>query len=85
MVITVVLQAHWREREEEEGDFIFPYDLGRKRNFLMVFGYASSRELDGYWWPVVDECDQFTLTVCIALYILQCFNAINITLWYNKV
>ncbi|KAH8235045.1 hypothetical protein KR032_007984, partial [Drosophila birchii] len=39
--------------------FVYPYDLGWRRNYLEVFMPSG----DGYRWPVRAGCNQFTLTV----------------------
>ena len=56
----IVTKAEARERTEAEGPFIYPYNLGWFENFRLVFLKPLS---SGLWWPVVDGCDQFTLTV----------------------
>ena len=57
-------QADYRHREEEtDAPFVFPYNLGRWKNFRLVCHFRRRRELDGCWWPVIDGCDQYTLTV----------------------
>lgn len=44
---------------------MYPYDLGWKRNFGQVITWTGEPPHDGTWWPVVEECDQFTFTVRI--------------------
>lgn len=44
-------------------DFLYPYDLGCKRNIVEVLNFSCLPIGDGVSWPVVDGCDQFTLTV----------------------
>ncbi|XP_013391587.1 palmitoyltransferase ZDHHC6-like [Lingula anatina] len=57
-------KAYYRDRdEEEEGEFIYPYDLGRKKNFFQVFSWSGFPVSDGIWWEVREGCDQYTLTV----------------------
>uniref|UniRef100_A0A915KNP5 Uncharacterized protein n=1 Tax=Romanomermis culicivorax TaxID=13658 RepID=A0A915KNP5_ROMCU len=51
-----------RPRDDE---FLYPYDLGWKENFKQVFIHNSS---DGFKWPIVDGCDQFTFTVWYLYY-----------------
>ena len=60
----ITLQAEWRDREEDEPDFVFPYHLGKWENFKMVFHWSPRPQLNGIWWPVIEGCNQFTLTVC---------------------
>ena len=44
--------------------FIFPYNLGLKENLRQVFNWRESFNVigDGFSWPVLDGCDQYTLT-----------------------
>lgn len=55
---------------EEAGDddyqvepFVYPYDLGSAKNLSQVLNFSCMPVGDGVSWPVVDGCDQFTLTV----------------------
>lgn len=41
--------------------FIFPYNLGRWKNWKMVFWWHEC--LDGITWPIRKDCHQYTLTV----------------------
>lgn len=43
--------------------FVYPYDLGWKKNASQVLNFSCLPIGDGIAWPVVDGCDQFTLTV----------------------
>lgn len=43
--------------------FIYPYDLGKKENFLSVMNLNCLPIGDGVVWKVRDGCDQYTLTV----------------------
>lgn len=43
--------------------FVYPYDLGWKRNISEVLNFTCLPIGDGVSWKVVDGCDQFTLTV----------------------
>lgn len=54
----------------EEGDeecqvepFVYPYDLGSRKNLAEVLNFSCLPIGDGVSWPVVDGCDQYTLTV----------------------
>lgn len=50
-------------------DFVYPYDLGYWNNFKQLFaGY-----LNGIWWPVLPNCDQYTLTVTTNLFTISFF------------
>lgn len=43
--------------------FVYPYDLGRVKNITQVLNFTCLPVGDGVIWPVVDGCDQYTLTV----------------------
>uniref|UniRef100_A0A336M3M7 Palmitoyltransferase n=2 Tax=Culicoides sonorensis TaxID=179676 RepID=A0A336M3M7_CULSO len=42
--------------------FIYPYNLGYWQNMKQVFNWHCAPIGDGINWPVVDGCDQYTLT-----------------------
>lgn len=42
--------------------FIYPYDLGYMANWKQVLNWSCAPIGDGIEWPVVDSCDQYTLT-----------------------
>lgn len=47
----------------KEKPFVFPYDLGWKRNFMEVFGgNGGFPRGNGVWWPVVFGCTQFSFS-----------------------
>uniref|UniRef100_A0A914W5Q6 Palmitoyltransferase n=1 Tax=Plectus sambesii TaxID=2011161 RepID=A0A914W5Q6_9BILA len=49
---------------ERTDTFVYPYSLGWRRNAAEVLGtWSGQPKGDGMWWPVVDTCDQFTLTL----------------------
>lgn len=56
-------------REAGDGEyhaepFVYPYDLGSLwKNISQVLNFTCSPIGDGVTWPVVDGCDQYTLTV----------------------
>lgn len=44
--------------------FVYPYDLGSAaKNVAQVMNFSCMPIGDGVSWPVVDGCDQYTLTV----------------------
>lgn len=47
----------------DEDDFVYPYDLGWRQNLLQVFSKRLVSKGDGITWPVLEGCDQYTLTV----------------------
>lgn len=46
----------------DEFDFVYPYDLGWQENLRQVFSKRLVAEGEGIVWPVLDGCDQYTLT-----------------------
>ena len=56
-------QAQDREREEDEDDFVYPYNLGCWENLKQVFTWSGKPKSDGFTWDVVEGCDQFSFTV----------------------
>ncbi|XP_067008762.2 palmitoyltransferase ZDHHC6 isoform X2 [Anabrus simplex] len=57
----IVEKARHR-REGTNSKFIFPYNLGWKENFKQVINLSCTPVGDGVVWPVVEGCDQYTLT-----------------------
>ena len=55
-------QATYRILEEDEQEFVYPYDLGKWKNWLSVFSWETFYRHNGIVWPVVEGCDQYTLT-----------------------
>jgi palmitoyltransferase ZDHHC6 len=57
--------VHRRQQMDDAKPFKFPYDLGRRENIKQVLNYRGNfRPIgDGIWWNLIDDCDQFTLTV----------------------
>lgn len=51
------------DQQYEVEPFVYPYDLGNKRNLTQVLNLSCLPIGDGVSWPVVDGCDQYTLTV----------------------
>ncbi|CAH1795576.1 unnamed protein product [Owenia fusiformis] len=57
-------KAYYRPREEDETEeFIYPYDLGRWRNFTQVYNLSGNPVSDGITWDVIEDCDQYTFTI----------------------
>nr|CAB3267907.1 ZF(DHHC/FYVE/PHD)-1 zinc finger protein [Phallusia mammillata] len=59
----IVEKAEDRRDINNEPDFVYPYDLGVKQNLLQVVNMSCGPRGDGITWPVVEGCDQYTLTV----------------------
>jgi hypothetical protein len=57
------------DEEYQVEPFVYPYDLGKKKNFLQVVNLSCLPVGDGVHWPVVDGCNQYTLTVSRRLII----------------
>ena len=62
----IFTQAEDRFRTLEEGDFVYPYNLGYRRNLKEVFTWTGKPLSDGFTWNIVEGCDQYTLTVSLA-------------------
>ncbi|KAL7640770.1 UNVERIFIED_CONTAM: hypothetical protein RMT77_009045 [Armadillidium vulgare] len=58
-----ILEKALYRRRKSEKPFIYPYDLGRWNNFTQVINCKGKLAGDGYYWPVRDDCNQYTLTV----------------------
>ncbi|XP_058063231.1 palmitoyltransferase ZDHHC6 [Anopheles bellator] len=54
-------KARYR-RDRTNEVFQYPYDLGRWRNLQQVFNLSCIPAGTGTEWPVIDGCDQYTLT-----------------------
>ncbi|CRK86982.1 CLUMA_CG000795, isoform A [Clunio marinus] len=50
------------EKDFKIDPFVYPYDLGIWKNVAQVVNFSCLPIGDGVIWPVVDGCDQFTLT-----------------------
>ncbi|PVD39528.1 hypothetical protein C0Q70_02162 [Pomacea canaliculata] len=59
----IIDKALDRERSDDEGPFIYPYHLGWRRNLKEVFTRTGKPRSDGFVWPVVEGCNQYTLTL----------------------
>ncbi|CAD5226850.1 unnamed protein product [Bursaphelenchus xylophilus] len=60
----ICTKAEYRERDESEGPFVFPYHLGIRRNISEVFPsfWARIPRGNGIWWPIRSDCSQFSLS-----------------------
>lgn len=63
----IMEKAKYR-REDTGEDFVFPYDLGYKRNVQQVASWSCAPIGDGIVWEINDTCDQYTLTVCVCMF-----------------
>ena len=62
-LLITIQQAQDREREEDEEEFLYPYNLGCWENLKQVFTWSGQPRSDGYTWDVLEGCDQFSFTV----------------------
>lgn len=60
----IIEKAMYRRMYYPELDeFVYPYDLGYKENLKQVFNNENVAKGMGIEWPVIEGCDQYTLTV----------------------
>lgn len=62
----IIEKASYREKEGAmlpEEKFIFPYNLGYSENWKMIFSWNPKYKFDGIWWPIKENCNQYTLTI----------------------
>lgn len=64
-----ILEKANHRRWNTEEKFVFPYGLSFWDNIKQVLNYSCQPVGDGITWPVVDGCDQFTLTVIFNFYL----------------
>lgn len=50
-------------RDAGDNAFVYPYDIGWVKNLAQVVNFSCVPVGDGVSWPVVDGCDQYSLTV----------------------
>ncbi|KAH8312001.1 hypothetical protein KR044_008968 [Drosophila immigrans] len=61
--IWIVEKALYRRyRSQTEEPYVYPYDLGWRNNLRQVFNDECQTRGEGIEWPVVEGCDQFSLT-----------------------
>lgn len=56
----ILEKARYRRNDDEP--FIYPYDLGCKRNIQQVANWNCEPIGDGINWAIIDTCDQYTFT-----------------------
>lgn len=60
----IIEKAMYRRMHYPDLDeFVYPYDLGYKENLRQVFKNECVAKGVGVEWPVIEGCDQYTLTV----------------------
>lgn len=59
----IVDKAEDRMRDEDEPPFIYPYDMGTYENVGQIVNWKCRPIGDGYSWPVVAGCTQYTLSI----------------------
>ncbi|EZA53399.1 hypothetical protein DMN91_004945 [Ooceraea biroi] len=57
----ILEKARYR-RDETDAKFVYPYSNGWRFNVRQVLTWDCSPVGDGISWPVIDGCDQYTLT-----------------------
>lgn len=65
MMMKAALEVGDTEYQVEE--FVYPYDLGKRKNITQVLNFSCMPIGDGVSWPIVEGCDQYTLTVFSSL------------------
>ena len=50
-------------KQKGRNNFTYPYDYGQLKNLSQVINWKCKPVGDGYHWPVVKGCSQFTLTI----------------------
>lgn len=58
-----ILEKALSRRPPTQPKFIYPYNLGWKANLAQVFNLNCEPIGDGITWPVVEGCNQYTLTI----------------------
>ena len=59
----IIEKANYRRSETSE-KFIHPYSINTSFNIKQVLSWHCAPVGDGIHWPIVDSCDEYTLTVC---------------------
>ena len=59
----IIEKAEDRRIERNERPFIYPYGYGRLENISQVINWQCKPCGNGYKWPVVQGCNQYTLTI----------------------
>ncbi|KAG8228022.1 hypothetical protein J437_LFUL003657 [Ladona fulva] len=57
----IVEKAHHRRRDGSS-TFVFPYNLGWRKNLCQVINFSCEPVGDGIIWPIREGCDQYVLT-----------------------
>ena len=66
----IVEKALYRRMHNPDlDDFVYPYDLGWWMNIKQVFNNDCVAKGAGIEWPVIDGCNQYTLTVSFVYWI----------------
>lgn len=69
-----ILEKANHRRKDSNEKFIFPYDLGIWNNIKQVLNFSCEPVGNGVTWPVVEGCDQYTLTVILIMFIFYIIN-----------
>ncbi|KAL0132068.1 hypothetical protein PUN28_000087 [Cardiocondyla obscurior] len=57
-----IMEKSRYRRDETDAKFIYPYSKGWRFNISQVLTWDCTPVGDGITWPVIDGCDQYTLT-----------------------
>jgi palmitoyltransferase len=58
-----ILEKAQYRRDKTDAKYVHPYSKGWFFNISQVFTWDCSPVGDGITWPIIDSCDQYTLTV----------------------
>lgn len=60
-----ILEKSRCRRDDTDAKYIHPYSQGWRFNISQVLTWDCTPVGDGITWPVIDGCDQYTLTVIL--------------------
>ena len=58
----IIEKAEYR-RQKGRNRFIYPYNYGKRKNISQIINWHCTPVGDGYTWPVVKGCSQYSLTI----------------------
>lgn len=75
-----ILEKSRYRRDDTDTKYIHPYSKGWRFNISQVLTWDCTPVGDGITWPIIDGCDQYTLTVILfwlKVYHSNCIIIIN--------
>lgn len=63
----ILEKARYRQ-DDKDTKYVHPYSKGWRFNISQVLTWDCTPVGDGIMWPIIDGCDQYTLTVYIYIY-----------------